>query len=613
MRNFHVCHVSINVFNRIYEDLILTIKESIIDLDYTCTVGVNELRGGAVNIFVGSTIFAARYNVLTEKVGTNPFIVYQLEPLDESAGLASQWPEYLDLLEKASWIFEYSPKNISYHIKRGWVNKVSIIEPGFHNSLERFRPLRDKTIDVLFYGSPHPRREKVINKLLEVGLKVNYQNYVVGDDLDRLIKRSKIILNIHAWEELSHLETVRISYLLSNRCLIVSEKSSHNPYGDGVIFCEYHDIVNCCVQLIQANENFRDEIANQGYLAIRANDFAEKLGNTLKILESKFGNQLEISTSGNFLDIPKARAEFAEAKFNLLNGDMPKGWDQYEARLQVPGLITPERYFKEPRWNGETFVGKTLLVHYEQGFGDTLMLVRFLPQVKAQGGRVLLLIQPQVAYLLTTCQGVDQIILQGKPLPTFDLQVSLFSLPAVFQTDQKSLPAGIPYLGIPQQVPNRESIAEILVASAGQFRIALAWAGDPDQPRYADCPFPVSLFNRLEILPGVAWYGFQPGCPVEPTLTDYVSLAPLLGTFSAQAYALSGMDLLITVDTTLAHLAGALGIPTLLLVSYEPNFRWMLERDDSPWYPAMRIFRQPRPRDWDAVLTAIVLALTEGM
>lgn len=296
---------------------------------------------------------------------------------------------------------------------------------------------------------------------------------------------------------------------------------------------------------------------------------------------------------------------------NLLNGVMPLGWQQWEARLRVPGCVGPERDFPEPRWDGGSFEGKTLLVHYEQGLGDTLMLARFLPQVKGRGGTVVLLVQPELAGLMTTCQGVDLVVSQGDPVPPFDLQISMYSLPAVLQVDLASLPAEVPYLGIPRRVPNLDRIDERLVASEGRLRIALAWAGNPAHRRHAERSLPVALLERLSILPGVAWHGFQVGSQEEPPLPDYIPMAPLLGCFADTAYALARMDLVISVDTALAHLAGALGIPIFLLVTYAPDFRWMLDRDDSPWYPTMRIFRQPRPYDWDSVLASIVQIFAE--
>ncbi|PHV10201.1 class I SAM-dependent methyltransferase [Chitinimonas sp. BJB300] len=297
MYKFNICNISINAFNKIFEDLILALKGSFIDLGYSCTVSTNEVKKDAVNILIGSTIFASRYNSLVDKIGSHPFIVYQLEQLDEALGLLPEWLEYLDLLDKASWIFDYSPANLPFYKRKNWNNKVSIVEPGFHRCLERFKPLPNAEIDVLYYGSPHPRREKIVNKLIEAGLCVNYQNYVVGEDLVQLIRRSKIVLNIHAWDVLSHLETVRISYLLSNRCLVVSENSSHDPYDGGVVFCDYDNLVERCIQLISADEGVRSTIAQNGYLAIRKNDFSEKLADLIREIHTVFDNKIVNTTT----------------------------------------------------------------------------------------------------------------------------------------------------------------------------------------------------------------------------------------------------------------------------------------------------------------------------
>jgi hypothetical protein len=303
-------------------------------------------------------------------------------------------------------------------------------------------------------------------------------------------------------------------------------------------------------------------------------------------------------------------AEYERGYLNLLRGRMGVGWRQWEARLRVPGFIPREKRFPQPRWTGGSFAGKTLLVVFEQGFGDTLMLARYLPQVKALGGRVLLLVQPQFAYLMTTLDGVDEIVPFGHPIPAFDLHASLFSLPAIFGTDLDSVPADVPYLGIPRAVPGRQDVAQALAPSHGRVRVGVAWGGNPAHPRDAQRSVPVDLLEPLAALPGVAWHSFQLGREEQPPLPEAVSLAPLLKTFSDTAYALSGMDLVITVDTALAHLAGALGIPVLLLVTWAPDFRWMLDRDDSPWYPTMRIYRQPESGAWAPAIQRLAADLT---
>ena len=207
---------------------------------------------------------------------------------------------------------------------------------------------------------------------------------------------------------------------------------------------------------------------------------------------------------------------------------------------------------------------------------------------------------------MTTCAGVDQVLAEGDALPAFDLQIPIYSLPAVLKVDLATLPAEVPYLGIPALVPNRGAIAELLTASEGSLRVGLAWAGSPKHRRDRDRSLPPGLLDRLACLPEVAWHGFQLGASGQPVLPRYTDLAPLLGTFADTAYALAAMDLVISVDTALAHLAGAMGIPTFLLVTYVPDFRWMLQREDSPWYPTLRIYRQERPGDWESVVQRLV-------
>lgn len=301
--------------------------------------------------------------------------------------------------------------------------------------------------------------------------------------------------------------------------------------------------------------------------------------------------------------------DYERGYLSLLFGDLPQGWPRYEARLKVQGLVGPERHFAQPQWQGESFVGRTLLLHFEQGFGDTLMFVRFAPQVKALGGRVILEAQAHLADLVATCQGVDGVIPHGAPIPPFDLQLSLLSLPKVFNTSLGSIPADIPYLDIPAWVPNRKKIAQVLSGSHGKIRIGLVWAGSSIHKNDGVRSIPAAILAPLASLSGVAWHSFQLGVAEEAPLPTIANLGPLLSNFSDTAYALSGMDLVITVDTALAHLAGALGIPVFLLVPFSPDWRWMLGRSDSPWYPSMRIFRQPNPGNWEAVIQQVIQGL----
>jgi Tfp pilus assembly protein PilF len=293
----------------------------------------------------------------------------------------------------------------------------------------------------------------------------------------------------------------------------------------------------------------------------------------------------------------------------LLFGNLAQGWQSYEARLRVPGLVGPRRQFQEPRWDGNAFPGKTLLLHHEQGFGDTLMFVRYARPIKALGGRVILVAQSQLASLVATCPGVDEVVPAGDPLPPFDLQASLLSLPNICGTRLDSIPKDVPYLDIPEVVPNRGAIAEALATEKEGVRIGLVWTGSSIHKNDGVRSIPPSLLDPLAALTEVSWYGFQPGIEAHPSLPGLMALGPLLSNFSDTAYALSGMDLVITVDTAVAHLAGALGIPVFVLLPYSPDWRWMLGRDDSPWYPSMRLYRQPQPGDWKTVIQGVLTDL----
>jgi len=303
-------------------------------------------------------------------------------------------------------------------------------------------------------------------------------------------------------------------------------------------------------------------------------------------------------------------ADFEKACLRLRFGDMPQGWLDYEVRWRIPEFSAPEQHYPEPRWDGSAFVGRTLLVYWEQGFGDTLMFLRYLPQVKALGGRVLLVAQSQLADLAATCPGADQVIAHGDPLPPFDLQCPLLSLPAVLRTELASIPSEIPYLDVPERVPNRVGLARALAPSKGRTRVGLVWGGSTLHRNTAKRNVPAELLAPLQSLPGIAWFNFQVGGADETPFPDMVPMEKLLSNFSDTAYALSAMDLLISVDTAVAHLAGAMGIPTLLLLSSLPDWRWMMGREDSPWYPSMRLYRQNVPGDWEGVVEQLLADLS---
>lgn len=266
---FNIYQVATNEFYRLYDDLISVVAGGLRDLGFECAVTKNGYQPGAVNILIGSTIFAARYHQLPQQLQGVPYIVYQLEQLDDEHGLLNQWPEYWALLQNATAILDYAPASTQYLKSKGLQN-VYYLPPAYHRNIEQFTPAAHQDIDVLFYGSPHPRRSHIIEQLEQHGVNVVYLPATFGAERNEFIRRAKIVLNIHAWDDLNVLETVRLSYLLANQCLVVSETGDHNPYGEGVIFAPYAQLVETCMQYLQASPAVRSNIAQKGYAAIRA-------------------------------------------------------------------------------------------------------------------------------------------------------------------------------------------------------------------------------------------------------------------------------------------------------------------------------------------------------
>ena len=298
-----------------------------------------------------------------------------------------------------------------------------------------------------------------------------------------------------------------------------------------------------------------------------------------------------------------------KAHLALLHGQMPSGWDLYENRWTA-GLSKPAFLQPQHEWRGEDFQRRSLLLYYEQGAGDMFQFIRYASMVKPRGGQVLLACTADQADVLATCPGIDGVwpVIHGRPGPTpgFDLHLPVGSLPRIFRTDLATIPSGCPYLSVPPFVRNRDRLT---IRQDGRRRVGLVWAGSPTHPNDRNRSIPPSAMDALAGLPGCDWFSFQREPKGAPDLPGLVHLGAALATWSETAFTLSQMDLLITADTGIAHLAGAMGVPVWVLLPHFPDFRWLLDRSDSPWYPSMRLFRQQRPGDWPAVLAEVVAAL----
>jgi len=314
---------------------------------------------------------------------------------------------------------------------------------------------------------------------------------------------------------------------------------------------------------------------------------------------------------------------FADARFHksfaLLGlGRLEEGWREYEWRWRTREMAADLRGGSAPAWRGEPLRGRILYLHAEQGLGDTLQFCRYAPLI-GEGGRLVFEAPPSLKRLLTSLPLPDgaRVIARGDPIPPFDLHCALLSLPSILGTTLATIPADIPYLAADAAGVSRWR--ERLAPLAG-LKVGLVWSGGqrPDQPGAAaiDRRRSVSLaaMAPLAQVPGVSFVSLQKGAPAAQAAAPPSGMTILdpsgeLDDFADTAALVEALDLVISVDTAVAHLAGALGRPVWLLNRYDTCWRWLLDRDDSPWYPSLRQFRQPAPGQWRPVMEAVQGAL----
>jgi Flp pilus assembly protein TadD len=305
-------------------------------------------------------------------------------------------------------------------------------------------------------------------------------------------------------------------------------------------------------------------------------------------------------------------ARVLHALILLLQGDYARGWIEYEWRWQWKGRAP--RRFPRPRWDGAPLHGKSILLHPEQGLGDSIQFIRYAPMVKALGGRVVCITHPPLMRLFWHCDGVDQFVETGQPLPHFDIEAPLMSLPGIFGTTLANIPARVPYIFPPGQTS--PMIDQLLSHRGQEIKVGLVWAGGPKAKNDMVRSCPWEHFARLAQVAGVRYYSLQkgPSSAEAGKLAERLPLTDLggaLSDFADTAGAIAHLDLVISVDTAVAHLAGAMDKPVWILLPNVPDWRWLLDRDDSPWYPTARLFRQRQAGDWHELLQRVTTALGE--
>ncbi len=310
------------------------------------------------------------------------------------------------------------------------------------------------------------------------------------------------------------------------------------------------------------------------------------------------------------LDPDSPYSHFHMSRVLLLSGNYKQGWKEYEWRWKTKDYF--ERDFSKPLWDGSDFSGKTILIHTEQGLGDAIQFIRYVPLVVQHGATIIVECQKELVSLFQNVEGVKQVIARGNPLIHFDLHCPLLSLPLIYGTTLETIPAQIPYIKVnPFSIQKwKDKVKD----DSSKLKVGLVWAGSPTLKRSPLRECPLKMFSPLAYNDDITYYSLQKGKAAEqaknpPEGIKFIDYTDEIHDFSDTAALIENLDLVISVDTATAHLAGAMGKPVWTLLPFASDWRWMLNREDSPWYPTMRLFRQPSPKDWESVINSVLKEL----
>jgi hypothetical protein len=398
-----------------------------------------------------------------------------------------------------------------------------------------------------------------------------------------------------------------------------------------------YNLANSCLELGRLDEALAayDEalaiepghagaLVNRGNTLLRLNEPAKAIASYNAALAVISGHPQILTNRGHALrrlDQPEqalvdfaaalaAAPDFAEAQFEaamtrLTLGDFARGWKQYEWRWKTAAFACQRRSFPAPLWLGnEPVAGKTILLHAEQGFGDTIQFIRYALLLAGQGAKVICEIQPELQPLLSQLSDVS-VIAAGATLPAFDLHAPLLSLPLAFKTTLETVPASIPYLAAPA-----EAVARWRDRLPEGPRAGFVWSGSATHKNDANRSIALARLAMLFENPPLQCVSLQTELRAADRevlcgLAKLMHLGDEIRDFADTVAIISLLDVVISVDTAVAHLAGALGKPVIILLPYAADFRWMRGRADTPWYPAAKLVRQPAFGDWDSVASGL--------
>jgi Flp pilus assembly protein TadD len=339
------------------------------------------------------------------------------------------------------------------------------------------------------------------------------------------------------------------------------------------------EAIAICHRVLTLNPNHADALSELGFLLQQKGEWEN----------ATIAYRRALQLNPNLPD-----AHFNLAAQLLLTGDFESGWKEYEWRWKMgpAAAWTPP----DPQWDGSARAGRTILLHREQGFGDVLQFIRYVPLIAGRGGNIILVCPPELRPLLKQLPGVSQCLIPGQPLPHIDVQCPVMSLPLIFNTTLETIPRDVPYL---HADPTRiEHWRRQLANDPNKLKVGLVWAGRPNHANDARRSISLAALAPLAQVPGISFYSLQIGEPASqakapPPGMNLIDRTAELTDFAETAAFIENLDLVISVDTAVVHLTGSLGKPVWTLLPFAPDWRWLLDRNDSPWYPTMRLFRQP--------------------
>ncbi|XP_022778255.1 uncharacterized protein LOC111319783 [Stylophora pistillata] len=418
------------------------------------------------------------------------------------------------------------------------------------------------------------------------------------------------------------------SLWLYQRLLELSPDNASVYSNMGALFSSHHQFETAVALLkkaIDIDPKHPGALSNLGNAYQRQGIFkeAEKyLKKSIKLAPNHFSAHLNLSIALRRQDKIKealkqlekalklspdnADAHFNKAVCHLSLGELEKAWPHYEYRWGMREAQGARRQFPQPLWDGQKLEGSTLFIYCEQGFGDAIQFARYIPKAAKHVKQIIVECRPELARVFQRIEGVTNVVIRGQKLPNFDIHIPLLSLPHVFKTTLKSIPKNVPYIAAPEP----KQPIQLLENHKKKWRVGLVWECSLTNKMARMRAIELDLFKPLMDIPNTQFYSLQHGPNAldiyKPSFVEkIIDLSPLTTDFLSTAILIENLDLVISIDTSVTHLAGALGKTTWTLLPKVAEWRWMTKGTSSPWYPSMKLFRQKEEGNWEELITRV--------